>query len=279
MEHYFLDWLCISVWKIGQLEYFAFWGSVVIIHWNCMLECLYQLLPCHLKGIFVLKYPYAAFHHHISLGFTFDCIYDTTKMTNHRVLARLHARMNTETHTRHKVHVRFASNTNIDGKHFRRAWSSGNKIPDFLFSFSKKCITSQGLVYLSFSSGNCIYTPGADFPCKLFSDSDSVWRELLGFESIIVVYLCVFSPDAVARNHYDQLCEWNGGAPHSTPGWYLLHTKDCCLGLSVLNPPMSLMRFLSLHIPVILSCLFCVLQGWWQVCSALPQELSKKHLP
>jgi len=89
---------------------------------------------------------------------------------------------------------------------------------------SKKCVSSQGLVYLSFSSGNFIYTLGADFPFKLFSNSDSVWKGILGFESIIVVYLCVCSPDAVARNHYVQLCEWNGATPHSTPGWYLLHT-------------------------------------------------------
>lgn len=26
---------------------------------------------------------------------------------------------------------------------------------------------------------------------------------------------------------------------------------------------------------VMLSCLFCVLQGWWQVCTAMPLELSK----
>jgi len=97
------------------------------------------------NGIFLLKYPYAAFHYHISLGFTFDCIYDTTNMTNHRVLARLHARLHTQTHTRHKVHVRFASNTNIDGKHFRRAWSTGNKIPDVLFSIFKEMCFITGI--------------------------------------------------------------------------------------------------------------------------------------
>ena len=113
-------------------------------------------------------------------------------MTNHRVLARLHARMHTQTHTRHKVHVRFASNTNIDGKHFRPAWSSGNKIATSSWVFSKKCITSQGLVYLSFSSGNSIYTHDADFPCKLFSDSDSVWKGTFGFRirhTGLLVYL------------------------------------------------------------------------------------------
>jgi len=40
--------------------------------------------------------------------------------------------------------------------------------------FSKKCVTSQGLVYLSLSLGNFIYTLGADLPSKLLSDSDSV---------------------------------------------------------------------------------------------------------
>ena len=43
-------------------------------------------------------------------------------------------------------------------------------------------------------------------------------RELLDFESIIVVDLCVCSPGAVARNRYDELCEWNGAVPHSTLG-------------------------------------------------------------
>lgn len=112
--------------------------------------------------------------------------------------------------------------------------------------FSKKCITSQGLVYLSFSSGNYIYTHLVLIFLVNSSRIPTVFeRERLGFESIIVVYLCVCSPDAVARNHYDQLCEWNGAAPHSTPGWYLLHTKDCCLGLSVLNPPMLITRFVA----------------------------------
>jgi hypothetical protein len=77
--------------------------------------------PFILNGICVCKYPYADFHHHISLGFTFHCIYDTAKMTSHRVLARLHARMHIQTHIRHKVHVRFPVTQMSTGKHFRLA--------------------------------------------------------------------------------------------------------------------------------------------------------------